>query len=306
MRAEDGRWWPIAAAGGAVLAGLAAAPAFGLIATVPTAVAVAAAVLNVRPASHSWWAWSGGLAAAVSIAASAAYPRAGSADVPASGGVFGYVEMLALMVMVGGLARWAPLRQAIGLAAAGGAAVVALVLRLIMAMADVSAVAAGIACAIFSVGTVTAAALGTYLRLLDLRRLRAVAGARRAQRAALAQDLHDFVAHDVSVIVAQAQAGQLVALPDPERAADLFARIEQAGQRVEVRRTSGTALEVVVTNDRGGETASAPRAFRRSGLGLPGLAERVQALGGDFTAGPHGDGWRVVAVLPTETGRQQR
>ncbi|MGP4024831.1 sensor histidine kinase [Actinomadura sp. 3N407] len=374
------------------MAGLTAAPVYGGIATVPAAVAVAAAVLNAGPASRPWWVWSAGAAAAVSIAAGAVYPRSGSGDVPAAGNVLGYVEMAALMAMVGGLAWRAPARQAVGLAAAGGAAVVAVVLRLIMASTDVSAVTAAIACAFFSVGTVTAAALGTYLRLLEARRLRAVDGARRAQRLALAQDLHDFVAHDVSAIVAQAQAGQLLAAQDPERAADLFTRIEQAGQRalasmdqsvnalhpdpdrgaarsplpgldelpelaerysdagpakvrlalapglrtsreeaatayrvvvealtnvrrhapgatavdVDVRRTSDTALRVVVTNDSGGGTAPPPRARRTGGLGLPGLTERVHALGGAFTAGPHDDGWQVVAVLPARPGGTQR
>ncbi|WP_067449793.1 sensor histidine kinase [Actinomadura macra] len=388
MRAEQGRSWPVAVAGGTVLAGLAASPAFGAIVTVPAAAAVAAAVLNARPAPHPWWVWSGSVAAAVSIAASAAYPRSGSADVPESGQVFGYVEMAALMVAAGGVARWAPARRASALVVACGAAVVALVLRLIMASTDVTAVAAAIACAIFSAGTVAAVALGTYLRLLELRRARAVAGARRAQRLELAQDLHDFVAHDVSAIVAQAQAGQLVAARDPERAAELFARVERAGQRalasmdqavdalrpdgdraagrspqpglddlpalaerygdagpatvrlalapgldasraqaatvyrvvvealtnvrrhapaagtvdVGVGRMSGGALEVVVTNDSGDRSAPAPRARRRGGTGLPGLAERVRALGGELTAGPHGGGWQVRAVLPPENG----
>ncbi|QXJ23370.1 two-component sensor histidine kinase [Actinomadura graeca] len=391
MRAEQGSW-PSAAAAGAVLAGLAASPVYDPVATVPAAVAVAAAVLSVRPAVRPWQGWSAAAAAAVSIAADAVYPRAGSADVPEAAQVLGYVEMAALMVAAGGVARWAPPRRAVVLAAACGAAVVALVLRLIVASTDVSAAAAATACAIFSAGTAAAVAAGTYLRLLEARRARAVAAARSAQRLELAQDLHDFVAHDVSAIVAQAQAGRLVAVRDPERAAELFARVEEAGQRalssmdqavdalrpdrdrpagrtpqpgldelpelaerysgagpatvaltlepgldasreeattvyrvvvealtnvrrhapgagavdVGVRRTSCGALEVVVTNDSGGRPSPASRARRRGGTGLPGLAERVGALGGEFTAGPHGGGWRVAAVLPPASGGARR
>ncbi|MFF0411810.1 sensor histidine kinase [Kitasatospora sp. NPDC004745] len=73
--------------------------------------------------------------------------------------------------------------------------------------------------------------IGLYLRGLDGARLRAVAEARRAQRLELAHDLHDFVAHDVSGMVAQAQAGAYLATIDPARAAEMFERIEQAGQR---------------------------------------------------------------------------
>ncbi|WP_158834923.1 sensor histidine kinase [Streptomyces sp. NRRL S-350] len=72
---------------------------------------------------------------------------------------------------------------------------------------------------------------GLYLRGLDDGRARAVAEAKRAQRLELAHDLHDFVAHDVSGMVAQAQAGAYLAEIDPARAAEMFERIEQAGQR---------------------------------------------------------------------------
>ena len=66
-----------------------------------------------------------------------------------------------------------------------------------------------------------------------------------------------------------------------------------------VHRTGPDVL-VSVTDD--GPTAAArsarPRAGR-GGLGLPGLAERVEALGGTLTAGPaDAGGWRVVATLP--------
>ncbi|WP_145806249.1 sensor histidine kinase [Kribbella amoyensis] len=70
---------------------------------------------------------------------------------------------------------------------------------------------------------------GRYLHLLDRRRVRAVHEARQAQRLGLARDLHDFVAHDVSGIVAQAQAGQVS--KDPAIAQEALRRIEAAGLR---------------------------------------------------------------------------
>jgi signal transduction histidine kinase len=35
-----------------------------------------------------------------------------------------------------------------------------------------------------------------------------------------------------------------------------------------------------------------------AGVGLTGMRERAELLGGGFSAGPHGDGWRVHAELP--------
>jgi hypothetical protein len=53
---------------------------------------------------------------------------------------------------------------------------------------------------------VAAGALGRHIRTLDARRRLAVRAAQRAQQVRLARDLHDFVAHDVSEALAQAQA----------------------------------------------------------------------------------------------------
>ncbi|MGW1350972.1 sensor histidine kinase [Streptomyces sp. NPDC002409] len=74
-----------------------------------------------------------------------------------------------------------------------------------------------------------AAAIGAYPRRMDLRRRAAVGEARRAQRLQLSRDLHDFVAHDVSGIVVQAQAARFVAAADPSQAVLALERIEKAG-----------------------------------------------------------------------------
>jgi signal transduction histidine kinase len=71
--------------------------------------------------------------------------------------------------------------------------------------------------------------VGFYLRSLDAERARSVAAARQAQRLDLARDLHDFVAHDVSEMLAQAQAGPFLTGRGPQQATDAFRRIEEAG-----------------------------------------------------------------------------
>ncbi|PJN28012.1 sensor histidine kinase [Kitasatospora sp. CB02891] len=140
-------------------------------------------------------------------------------------------------------------------------------------------------------GALALAAAGTagrYLHALDRQRERAVAAARHAQRLELAHDLHDFVAHDVSGMVAQAQAGALLVQQSPERAAALFARIEQAGQHAlaALDRTVDL-LRAPDQQDGGGRAAL-------GGLDeLPDLAARFTATGGPrvqlaLTPGPVG------------------
>ncbi|EDY49646.1 two component sensor kinase MppV [Streptomyces clavuligerus] len=295
------------------------------------------------------------------------------------------------------------------------------------------------AVAFWLIPVAVAVAVGAYPRRAAARRLAAVDAARREQRLVLSRDLHDFVAHDISAIVVQAQTARFIAENDPgagpRQAALALERIERAGLSAlasmdrtiallhgdgdgdgaasantealpgpdrlpalvaefaaigvtggpggvdavweadedavralsreagaaayrivaealtNVRRHAPGAFRIVVrlrllppggpegvelsiTDDggdgggggvigardraggRGGPTGrqAGPRAdgqgeplwFRRprrargaGGLGLPGLAEHVTALGGTFTAGPGlGGGWSVVAVFP--------
>lgn len=236
-----------------------------------------------------------------------------------------------------------------------------------------------------------AAGLARYLVLLDRRRERLVAEARRSQRLALARDLHDFVAHDVSAIVVQAQVGQFAGGGDPQVAVHALRRIEEAGTRAlgamdraihmlhaidtpgdapghrrydladlpelterfaddgpasvhltlapdvlddlppdvsttgyrvvvealtNVRRHAPNATQVEVSVERvatGDGSALRARVWndgthvrvrsgRRSGIGLLGLRERVEAIGGALDAGPDDDGWHVTALLPLPDG----
>ncbi|WP_279399104.1 sensor histidine kinase [Streptomyces sp. APSN-46.1] len=73
-----------------------------------------------------------------------------------------------------------------------------------------------------------------------------------------------------------------------------------AGGPIEVRVAAGPdGLELGVLNRTGAEANSGPRPFPTSGHGLPGLAERVRLLHGEFEAGPHGSQhWQLVVRLP--------
>ncbi|GAA1093063.1 sensor histidine kinase [Nocardiopsis composta] len=70
---------------------------------------------------------------------------------------------------------------------------------------------------------------GLYIRWRDHERTWRVEEIRREERLALARDLHDVVAHQVSGIVVQVQALRYIADRDPERVAAALPDIERAG-----------------------------------------------------------------------------
>ncbi|GIG71260.1 sensor histidine kinase [Phytomonospora endophytica] len=108
--------------------------------------------------------------------------------------------------------------------------------------------------------------LAWYMRGVDTARERAVAEARHAQRLDLAGDLHDFVAHDVSEMVAQAQAVRMVLANGDPRLEEALERIEKAG----LRALESMDRTVHMLRD-AGEAAREPV----GGLAdLPGLVER--------------------------------
>jgi signal transduction histidine kinase len=76
-----------------------------------------------------------------------------------------------------------------------------------------------------------AAALGAAIRYHAYARTRDIGEAKALEREQLARDLHDTVAHHVSGIVIQAQAGRAVATSYPERAVEVLAVIEDAASR---------------------------------------------------------------------------
>jgi signal transduction histidine kinase len=398
------------AASAVLLAGVGAGPGFGPSVTLPPAAALAALLGVLAAWPHRRWVPAATAAAgAVSLGTTLAVLALGDGHEEqglAAGLVL--VEAAALLTLITLTVRVAPVRAAVSAASVAGAGSALWILRFGPPELSPAALAGF---GFWALAAVLAAGGGMYLRSLDDHRARSVLAARRAQRLQLARDLHDFVAHDVSEMLAQAQAGQIVAAQDPPRAVAAFGRIEQAALaalaamdrtvrmlhepgdpdepgepaagpvgdtgrtplptladrfaasgaaavkldldprlaaaepgvavprevattvyrvvvealtnvrrhapdadlvRVVVRHTErgdgtagiqGPAVEVAVTDDAGAVPVPGARSphspARRSGLGLPGLTERVAALGGTLTAGPVDPcGWRVTAVLP--------
>ncbi|MGW0482680.1 sensor histidine kinase [Nonomuraea sp. NPDC003214] len=374
-------------AGGLVVAGSLALTL--AIRPLPSPLVVGPAMLAAVAMSLVWWPRARPFLAAVTAAVGVigatctlAWLAAPGITPGIAGGPSTYVHTVAVLTLVTLTVRWSPVRQA---APAVGAAAISEALLALQIMSPPPSGLEAVAVTLFwSVGTAGATGLGAYLRALDRRRVEAVRQARRTQRLQLARDLHDFVAHDVSAMVIQAQAAQILLGRDPAEAAAALRAIEEdgaralasmdrtvrmlrelegegasaeplpgldglpdlvrrfadagfpdtdlriepsgpvprevattiyrivvealtnvrkhapAGSSVAIRVSDETGAVVVTVADHARDQAL-PRlqSAERAGVGLAGLAERVGALGGEFTSGrAAGGGWVVKAVFP--------
>jgi signal transduction histidine kinase len=141
---------------------------------------------------------------------------------------FGIVELAALWWLMVWVVTDQPLRRMLWIAPALGVAVFVIPLRMDDIGDHIDIVFIGLIS-----GSVFMVMLGLYMRLHEQRRAAAVALARETQRLEYARDLHDFVAHHVTAIVAQAKAVRYTtAAGSPPSAEDLdgmLAGIEDAG-----------------------------------------------------------------------------
>ncbi|MEU6028429.1 sensor histidine kinase [Streptomyces tauricus] len=89
------------------------------------------------------------------------------------------------------------------------------------------------------------AALEDRARRLERERAADTARAAARERAGIARDMHDVLAHAVSLMVVQAEAGPVVVRSDPERAEGAFDAIAGAGRdaMVQLRRILGVLKE---------------------------------------------------------------
>ena len=135
-------------------------------------------------------------------------------------------EIAALLVLLRGVARWSPPRAAAPAVCLG---VVACALWPVSVLEASSGMERAGAATFWMLPALGASVVGGYPRWQARRTEEAVLHARRRQQLELAADLHDFVAHEVSAIVAQAQAARFVADTDPAQAPRALERIERAG-----------------------------------------------------------------------------
>ncbi|WP_411080808.1 sensor histidine kinase [Streptomyces sp. cmx-18-6] len=158
--------------------------------------------------------------AVLSLTTSFALPKAGF------GPGWKLAEAAVLLLLVAVVTRWSPLRALKSALPLTALAVTLWPLPLVTGESFLESI--GIA-TFWLLPVAAAVVAGAYPRRQEQRRRSAVAEARSAQRLQLSRDLHDFVAHDISGIVVQAQAARFVAATDPSRAVLALERIEKAG-----------------------------------------------------------------------------
>ena len=199
---------------------------------------------------------------------------------------FAHYPDLAMPIAIGGVvgmysvAAWGGRRAAL---LAGGVAAVVVVVVMTLPRADADVVDA----AFVSLSLAGAWVLGDRARVqraltaelqeraVRLERDRAE-DARRAvasERARIARELHDVVAHHVSMMVVQAEAGPVAVATEPARAAGAFEAIAATGRQalVEMRRLLGVLR---------GDGDQAPSLAPQPGLAeVPSLVEQVGRAG---------------------------
>jgi signal transduction histidine kinase len=135
------------------------------------------------------------------------------------------------------------------------------------------------------------------------------------ERSRIARELHDVVAHGVSVMVVQAGAARRLLDREPSRAEDALLQVEAGGRDAlaDLRRMLG--LLTGDASDAGRPDGAAPPAGERPGLDqLDGLAERMRAAGvpvelrvegpdGELPAGLELAAYRVVQEALTNVLR---
>lgn len=200
------------------------APTFGCLTT--------AVLLTTWPRCRGWIPVASGLVGAVSLAVTVVMqtqpPTTDATDPAAPTSLWLLLEPAVMLLFVYLPVRWSRPQHAVW---SGGAAAVAEALN-VQRYIDGTPIGDRIAAsAMWMIFAIAVGAIAWYLRSLADGRRRAIDDARQTQRLELAADLHDFVAHDVSEIVAQAQAGRVVLAPSDPRLAEVLERIETAGLR---------------------------------------------------------------------------
>ncbi|ATL28964.1 sensor histidine kinase [Streptomyces formicae] len=258
----------------ALAAGTTSAQALALGA-LPIAAALCASAVPLARGRLDRLATPAAICATLSLATAFGYPATGVRTAPA----WKLAEAALLLVLLAAVVRWSPWREARIVAPLTAVATAAWPFPLV----DGPFLERTGAAAFWLLPAVAAAAAGAYPRRVELRRRAAVTEARRAQRLQLSRDLHDFVAHDISGIVVQAQAARFVAATDPAQAVLALERIEKAG------------LNALESMDRTVEMLHGPA--RSPAAALPGL-DHLPSLVDEFTAA---GGIDAELRLPPET-----
>lgn len=139
--------------------------------------------------------------------------------------------------------------------------------------------------------TVAAFAAGRWGRSAARQRRIQAQLAAADERSRIARELHDVVAHSVSLMLLQAAGAARLLQTDPERARTALGHVDELGGQAiaELRRMLG----LLVPSDSGGAEAAAPRLEE-----LPELLRQLRAAGRDVVLEVDGE----PAALPADAG----
>ncbi|MGW5169805.1 sensor histidine kinase [Streptomyces nodosus] len=193
---------------------LALAQSWGAASWAPGAVTalMVCALALARRRSRTWTAVVGLSVAALAVLV----PLLPGTRLPAG---LGPSVSLGLAVLIGSAVRTLSAVRAGAIAGAG--------LLVIAAQSAVRATSAVLGIAIAA--WLAALAVGLLLRLLDQRAVATAEQVRRAERLALARELHDVVAHHITGMLIQTQATQVIARRHPAGVPESLSAIEAAG-----------------------------------------------------------------------------
>ncbi|MFY9930010.1 MAG: histidine kinase [Streptosporangiaceae bacterium] len=117
--------------------------------------------------------------------------------------------------------------------------------------------------------------------------------ARAEERNRISRDLHDVIAHSLTISLLHVMSARLAVESDPDDAARSLAEAERLG-----RESLAEVRQVVGLLRADGEGAGLDRTLPQPGAsGLPSLAERFQAAGADVTLTVDGDAGRLPATV---------
>lgn len=139
------------------------------------------------------------------------------------------------------------------------------------------------------------AALEDRARRLERERAAETARAVAQERARIARDMHDVLAHAVSLMVVQAEAGPVVVRDDPARAITAFDAISGAGRdaMAQLRRILGVLRDAEGAGE-GGAAGAAGAAMATGAAGVIGVAGAAGTAGAVVDRGPQ----PTLAALP--------
>ncbi len=161
---------------------------------------------------------------ALSIAVMSIALTCASLVVPNRTGDWGFLETLALLILI---VRVLAETRSTRTTAWTGALLAVAVLMLPLRFRSLSALVGG--GYVLTVVLALCVLIGCSLRALEARRQRAVQSVRQAERLALARDLHDLIAHDMTGIIVQANAARTVCATAPEKVPPALEAIARSG-----------------------------------------------------------------------------